>query len=232
MCKYKIGTFFTKKDIVFNLEDFPKESNVIFVTGLFGSGKSTMGKDLSSALGAVHLQQDWLTWSDVYNDPICDYFVEEFKNKNPETSILFENKWWHGYDHITREQKREYRRRFDRLMFETAVKSKDKIFVFEGASLYNHQYTAELMMDKPIVIKRTGMLTSLKRMCKRDFGKVSLGGMHKLWKTHRKQWTVGRAKLNSYILQLVKQNGKDKIDFIKSYKEIGDKIKQKCSFCP
>ncbi len=225
MCNYKIGKFFTRKDIVFNLSDFPKKSNVLFVTGLFGSGKSTMGKDLSESLGAVHLQQDWLTWSNVYNDPVCDYFIDEFKNKNPETIELFENQWWHGYEYITREQKREYRRRFDRMMFETAEACKEKIFVFEGASLYSYQYTAELMRYKPLVIKRTSMVTSLKRMCKRDLGKVSLRGMYKLWKTHHKQWTIGRNKLNSYILQLVKQNGKDSITFIKSYRDVADCIK-------
>lgn len=47
MIKYKIGLLFSKKDYLYNVDNYGKTYNLLFITGLVGAGKSTISKELS-----------------------------------------------------------------------------------------------------------------------------------------------------------------------------------------
>ena len=209
MLNEKIGVFITKKDFIYNLSDFPNNINLVFVTGLFGSGKSTLANELAKKYNAIHLQQDWLTWSKCYSNKESDYFVKKFKEAYPETTRYFEEDLWHGHKDIRKEDKNKYRKLFDEMLVNYALSNKGQLFIIEGASLYMHQYTADLMKDFPVVIKRTSLIRSLKNMSRRDLGKVNIKSVLYLFKRYKKHWTKDRHKLNSYIIGLKKNNNQN-----------------------
>lgn len=61
MIKYKIGLLFSKKDYLYNVDNYGKTYNLLFITGLVGAGKSTISKELSKEKEITILSQDWLT---------------------------------------------------------------------------------------------------------------------------------------------------------------------------
>ena len=62
---------FTKKDIVLNIDDFDSgKSNILFITGLSGSGKTTMSSELCEQYSATKLSLDYFqNYHSIQNDP-------------------------------------------------------------------------------------------------------------------------------------------------------------------
>ena len=62
---------FSKKDIVVNIDDFDSgKSNILFITGLSGSGKTTMSSELCEQYGATKLSLDFFqNYHSIQNDP-------------------------------------------------------------------------------------------------------------------------------------------------------------------
>lgn len=62
---------FTKKDIVLNIDDFDSgKSNILFITGLSGSGKTTMSSELCEQYAATKLSLDYFqNYHSIQNDP-------------------------------------------------------------------------------------------------------------------------------------------------------------------
>lgn len=62
---------FTKKDIVLNIDDFDSgKSNILFITGLSGSGKTTMSSALCEQYAATKLSLDYFqNYHSIQNDP-------------------------------------------------------------------------------------------------------------------------------------------------------------------
>ena len=62
---------FTKKDIVLNIDDFDSgKSNILFITGLSGSGKTTMSSELCEQYTATKLSLDYFqNYHSIQNDP-------------------------------------------------------------------------------------------------------------------------------------------------------------------
>lgn len=56
--KYKIGLVFSRKDYVYNIDNYGKDYNLLFVTGMVGAGKSTISREISSKYNATILSQD------------------------------------------------------------------------------------------------------------------------------------------------------------------------------
>lgn len=126
MMKYnfKVNWIKSKKDIVFNLDKYQKEKNLLFITGLVGSGKSTLAKKLGEKYNATVIIQDYLAWSDCYNNE-CTYFVDLFQRKYPETKEYFKNNEWRK-NNLTNKQKDSYRKKFDKMVIDYAKENKEK----------------------------------------------------------------------------------------------------------
>lgn len=159
-------------DIYYNKNKFDSgEINLCFITGLSGSGKSTMGKDMQSH-GIEHYDMDDLqviadhfTLNDLkkYGDLIYSYFTGEGKkfyitykelkdNQVPESE--YEDKLFPGFVHYA---------------MKYAKAHKDKKFVLEGVWLYNKRwFTPEEFKDYAFYIKGTSMIISHIRAAKRD----------------------------------------------------------------
>lgn len=159
-------------DIYYNKNKFDSgEINLCFITGLSGSGKSTMGKDMQSH-GIEHYDMDDLqviadhfTLNDLkkYGDLIYSYFTGEGKkfyitykelkdNQVPESE--YEDKLFPGFVHYA---------------MKYAKAHKDRKFILEGVWLYNKRwFTPEEFKDYAFYIKGTSMIISHIRAAKRD----------------------------------------------------------------
>ena len=161
-----------EKDIYYNKDKFDSgEINLCFITGLSGSGKSTMGRDMQSH-GVEHYDMDDLqciadhfTLNELkeYGDLIYSYFTGEGKKfyktlkelkdaKVPESE--YEDKLYPGFVHYA---------------MKYAKSHKDRKFVLEGVWLYNKRwFTPEEFKDYAFYIKGTSMIISQIRSAKRD----------------------------------------------------------------
>lgn len=161
-----------EKDIYYNKDKFNSgEINLCFITGLSGSGKSTMGRDMQSH-GIEHYDMDDLqciadhfTLNDLkkYGDLIYSYFTGEGKkfyitykelkgNQVPESE--YEDKLFPGFVHYA---------------MKYAKAHKDKKFVLEGVWLFQKKwFTPEEFKDYAFYIKGTSMIISHIREAKRD----------------------------------------------------------------
>lgn len=161
-----------EKDIYYNKDKFDSgEINLCFITGLSGSGKSTMGKDMQSH-GIEHYDMDDLqviadhfTLNDLkkYGDLIYSYFTGEGKkfyitykelkdNQVPESE--YEDKLFPGFVHYA---------------MKYAKAHKDKKFVLEGVWLFQKKwFTPDEFKDYAFYIKGTSMIISHIREAKRD----------------------------------------------------------------
>ena len=159
-------------DIYYNKDKFDSgEINLCFITGLSGSGKSTMGRDMQS-YGVEHYDLDDLqciadhfTLNELkeYGDLIYSYFTgdgkkfyktfKELKDEQiPESE--YEDKLYPGFVHYA---------------MKYAKAHKDRKFVLEGVWLYNKRwFTPEEFKDYAFYIKGTSMIISHIRAAKRD----------------------------------------------------------------
>lgn len=159
-------------DIYYNKDKFDSgEINLCFITGLSGSGKSTMGRDMQS-YGVEHYDLDDLqciadhfTLNDLkkYGDLIYSYFTGEGK------------KFYKTFKELKDEQipESEYEDKlypgFVSYAMKYAKAHKDKKFVLEGVWLYNKRwFTPEEFKDYAFYIKGTSMIISNIRAAKRD----------------------------------------------------------------
>lgn len=161
-----------EKDIYYNKDKFNSgEINLCFITGLSGSGKSTMGRDMQSH-GIEHYDMDDLqciadhfTLSELkeYGDLIYSYFTGEGKKfyktlKELKDELIpeseYEDKLFPGFVHYA---------------MKYAKAHKDKKFVLEGVWLFQKKwFTPDEFKDYAFYIKGTSMIISHIREAKRD----------------------------------------------------------------
>lgn len=116
MPKNHVSKWLTHPDLTFNLDKFGTTDNVIFVTGLYGAGKTYTAERLAQQHHALHLRQDWLCWSEQYDSPESKFFVELFQKLHPETQVYFTKQQWRTHvDHATMQK---YRRAYDQMMLD------------------------------------------------------------------------------------------------------------------
>lgn len=159
-------------DIYYNKNKFDSgEINLCFITGLSGSGKSTMGRDMQShsiehyEMDDLQCIADHFTLNELkeYGDLIYSYFIGEGKKfyktfkelkdeQIPESE--YEDKLFPGFVHYA---------------MKYAKAHKDRKFALEGVWLYNKKwFTPEEFKDYAFYIKGTSMIISHIRAAKRD----------------------------------------------------------------
>ena len=164
MEKTKIKIFKSVDDIKFNAE---KESNVLLVTGLSGSGKSYLSHELSQQTGASVFQPEWLIHYKHTSEefkPLLDEFIAKYSDIKP----LVENKW----NNEKSEDKNQLLKKYINLLVEYFLKNvdKNKKYIIEGLQLFT-LINFDLIKDYPIIIKGTSSFKSLKNRIKRDYQK-------------------------------------------------------------
>ena len=161
----KIGFIFSKKDLKINHDKFGcGKHNVLFVTGIFGAGKTYVGRQYSKNLGAIHINQDWLGWAESYHCEHSKFFNKMFQNLYPGSKKYFDKNSKNYQKH--KAKRCEYRVLWDSMIVGYAKKNPNKLFVLEGSDLYGHS-SLKMMMGEPLIIKRTSVLKCMLNMIKR-----------------------------------------------------------------
>ena len=165
--KYKIGLLFSKKDYLYNVDNYGKTYNLLFITGLVGAGKSTISKELSKEKEITILSQDWLAWSEVYaDDKIAMNILSEFYKICPRAQEAAINNLWHK-DLLTEIEKNKIRTEYNDFLIEYTLKNPDKLYIIEGIDIYKVINLDEIIKCG-IIAKGTSVIKCFARRYKRD----------------------------------------------------------------
>lgn len=206
---YRIGVFFSKKDLNYNFDKFGKNQNLLFITGLVGSGKSTIAKDISAKKEVVILSQDWLAWSEVYEkDNLATSVLNEFYQLYPEARIAsIENKWHENK--LTLEEKFDLKKKYNNFLVDYAKKDPNNLYIIEGIDVYN-VFEYQFLSNFSIIFKRTSVLKCFLRRYKRDKNASNQANLKSKWnylkmviKESRKYYFRDRKVLNKLINKLM-----------------------------
>lgn len=195
----KIKKFKNIEDIKIETETFPHSNKILLITGLSGSGKSYLSKELSQKYNAISFQVEWLIHSKHISEE-CKEILTNFLNLYPEIIPYVENKW----NNCKEEDKNQLLKKYINLFFEYFLKSKDdsKIYIIEGIQLFS-LIDYELIKNFPIIIKGTSSFNSLKNRIKRDLLKRNKKDRPKYFFKILKQSKIyqfkHRKKLNAFI---------------------------------
>lgn len=158
------GYILNQEDIRYNLENWKpgKDTNILLVTGLSGSGKTTIGYEMAYNFKAELFQLDWAdNPSNMKNSPstpnygLWQYVKDKCKKHLSDEDYREEH--WH--DMVL--EVFEAIRSFARMHI-------DKLFIVEGIQIVGHLHDYPNIEKFPIVIKGTSALVSLYRRFQRD----------------------------------------------------------------
>lgn len=198
----KVNYFFSKPDLYINFEKFGKESNLLFITGLVGAGKSTVGKQIAKKYNAVYICQDWFAWKDKYTEELCNELHKELQKRYPETKEYVVKNAFRRKDILSKEQRRFYLREFENIIKENTVKHPNQLFVYEGSDIFL-KTDRNWMKGNPILIKRTSALKSLRQVYIRNYAHKQKYSKRECIKllvdTHIEFHLKHRKKLNQFI---------------------------------
>ena len=157
-------------DITFNLDKFKKDSNILIVTGLSGSGKSYLSKSLAKEHNASIFQPEWLKHTK-HITPEFKPMLESFFDIHPNIVDLAKAKW----NNAKSEDKNELFKKYINLFFEHFLSNidKDKLYIVEGLQIFS-LIDFKLIKNYPIIIKGTSSTKSLKNRYKRDLANKNI----------------------------------------------------------
>jgi len=154
------------KNLEYNVEKFPKQSNILFITGLSGSGKSSMAAKLAKKYDAVNIEIDLLEHNDIIFDK---------NTTNDEGNLIIKDymeKYHHGAHKfkISNNEKAWAKEveRFLKYCIDIAKKNKDKIYILEGIQLMDIPDSIDIIKPYPIIVVNTSMIKSMWRAYKRE----------------------------------------------------------------
>lgn len=159
------------KDIEHDLDKWKVgKKNILFVTGLSGSGKSTKAAELSKANNAINIEIDLFEHNSILFDPknveqgegnliMKEYFEKRFGGKK---------KWKHYY---YSENYGEELALFIHYMIEYAKTHADRLFVVEGIQILKlGGKIRDEVLECPIIIINTTLIKSIMQAIKRSGG--------------------------------------------------------------
>ena len=165
--KYKIGLIIRKKDYLYNIENYGKTYNLLFITGMVASGKTTISKKISNERNVTILSLDWLSWSEVYKkDKLAMKILNEFYKKCPKAKEAAINNLWHR-KLLSKEEQRSLRIEYNKFLINYTLKHKNQLFIIEGIDVYRITPFNEII-NRGIIIKGECAFRCLVRRYKRD----------------------------------------------------------------
>ena len=195
--KSKIRLFKNVKDITFN----EMRGNIFFVTGLSGSGKSYLSRELASDYNAKIFQPEWLIHYK-HCDERFKSFLDDFIDKYNIRSYVGA-KW----NNVKNEDDNEELRKYINLLVQEFIDARNdnEKYIIEGLQLFT-LIDYNLIKDYYIIIKGTSSVNSLKNRIKRDYLKRKdyklidkVKWFIKVLKQSRTYQFKHRRKLNKFI---------------------------------
>lgn len=152
----------SNKNTYYNFDDFTSgKSNMLFITGLIGGGKSTLAKKLCKEYDACNVEIDGMEW----------YVTDNYLDKENEPLKAFIKE---GYLENQRIRKMTYEEsvlEFIDFVIEYCDKHKEKKFIINGFQImyYLEGELLEKIKKYPIVIINTSMVKAKLRAIKRKY---------------------------------------------------------------
>ena len=176
---YTEGTILGSKDKMYNMDLWgtkANQKNVLFVTGLIGSGKSWTAKAIANKYNATWFSLDWL-YQTPYAPGMKDPKAEALLDRAIESSSLFRKfvESGYSYDKLAGYEKEAINASFKGArdaVIKAAESDKNHLYVIEGIQVI--WYMSEFSLASyPILFKGASVLKSAKQSIKRG---VDLGG--------------------------------------------------------
>lgn len=171
------GYIKNEKDIYYNKDKFDSgEINLCFITGLSGSGKSTMGRNLSSK-NVEHYELD-----DVVNNKA--FSMDNFKEYGDLIYSFFNGsgKKYYNLETYPSNYMESVIEDFIKYSIQYSKSHKNIKFVLDGIWVFMY-ISPEELKDYAVYIKGTSGITSMIRAAKRDFGEEFEGKGNKFLHT-------------------------------------------------
>ena len=165
---------FSKDNMEFNLDKFGKSENVLYITGLGGSGKSTIISEYGKKYDAEALEFDAITSALIHGlenlnrNKIHPIILEYLETQNPNKLNGFSDPGFNV----------ECVNFLD--WFENRVTKDDKLYILEGMQIFIC-FNPERFIGKPMVIMGTSVVKSMFRSVSRRY-KRSEGDIIKTFK--------------------------------------------------
>ena len=156
----------------------PGESNVLFVTGLSGSGKSTIAKEYGNKFNATVIEIDVFEWGidpreEKYMDQKFVSIYNKCKKAFPDYAKAIDAEWRKENGAIMEEDT------IVNLLHKCALhalqlckQDKSHLYIFEGIQIFRRFDISELKKE-PLIIKGTSMITSVKQAYNRSLDLAS-----------------------------------------------------------
>lgn len=162
------GLIFSSKDIVRNIDDFESgKSNILFITGLAGSGKTTLAGTLEEQYGAEVISLDYFQhetsfYRGEFKDSASYKVVEKYMKENPDVE-----KDRYSFNDIGLDKFKEYFVPFFGWLVNTLKKDKNKKYIVEGIHILLFIPYKDIK-GYPLYCVNTSAIKSLVRHWKRD----------------------------------------------------------------
>jgi len=167
----KINFFINSKNICFNLDKIDiLSNNVIFVTGLSGSGKTTFARKISKEYKATLFELDNLGgFFGEYkeSEELIHSLTDKFLNINYELKEIIRQEKYVDLKIKNFDKYRYWTNKYIEFLLEYA-KKQERIFVFEGTQIFKC-ISAEKISSNPLIIIGTSSFISLLRRIKRHY---------------------------------------------------------------
>lgn len=167
----KINFFINIKNICFNLDKIDTLSNnVIFVTGLSGSGKTTFAKKLAKEYKAILFELDNLGgFFGEYKESkeLIHSLTDKFLNINHELREIIRQEKYVDLKIKNFDKYCYWTNKYVEFLLKYANDQKE-IFVFEGTQIFKC-ISAEKIGDNPLIIIGTSSFISMLRRIKRHY---------------------------------------------------------------
>lgn len=153
---------FSEDNLEVNIDDFNKHNNILYITGLGGSGKSTIISKYAEKYNAEALEFDAVTsalirgLNHLNRNKIHPIILEYLEEENPEPLNGFSDNRFND----------ECVKFLD--WFEEKVKNDGNLYVLEGMQIFLC-FEPERFKDKPIVIMGTSVAKSMYRSVARTY---------------------------------------------------------------
>lgn len=160
----KVGIFKDKKDIEITLTN----DSIVNITGMMGSGKTTLAREMREKENIELLSLDWLFGYSLGNRPEkINNMLKELEKLYPETE---NQKIFQYFNKRTKDKRVDLKYyEYTSKIYTYLISNISEPLIIEGRHIY--KYMNPTLLKGKIIIKRTSLIHAYKRAFKRDVEK-------------------------------------------------------------